>query len=105
MLKKYVGFAFIAGILVLYLWPVSSGNRLQLNSSDFFSLELSAKILVIWGFISAISIWFWMILDLYNRPKFKWKFMWWVIVVCGLWIGETAYFLVVYSRTYSGKLS
>lgn len=96
-----IGYAFVAGIiaLVIRVFFIDFEGEMQFNE-----LDLATKIITVWGVISGISLWFWMLADFFQNGVPKMKKTWGFLLVIGVYAVATVYFLVIYAPRKNKEL-
>ena len=91
--KIKLGILFAIGIVATIITFIVAGPQ---PGTPFDQLHPAKQIIFLFGGMSSVAIWLWMIADCFRKMQGSRGVIWGFIVLLGNWLGSIIYFIFVY---------
>ena len=98
-IRIYIGYYLaLSNLLLLMLILINSVLLEVIEASIFHNLYYYSAVLFFNGWVSAIVLLFWMLIDMVRNKKLKFKFLWILSSLVIFTGAPIAYFLLIYRK-------
>lgn len=94
--RIFVGFTFVVGAVVLFLFELLGATSSSEMIASFAEMNGLGKFILIWGNVSALGLWGWMLTDYFRNPPSTYRVAWGWMLLFFNFIAAMCYFLSIY---------